>query len=192
MPQNIRRVAVIGAGPAGAIATDALVKEEAFDTIRVFDRRIVVGGTWVYTPHLPPKVPSLEALVSGDADQRIPIPEYLPAVTPFNEKVNSHQHRYSDTPIHENLHSNIAPEIMGYTEEPLPNKLSQQTLKEYGPGAPFRHHTVVRQWVEDLFIRGDHDKLLELRTTVELVVRLSIHIPYSIWNDSCMDYGFLL
>ncbi|OBS16237.1 hypothetical protein FPOA_13041 [Fusarium poae] len=22
--------------------------------------------------------------------------------------------------------------------------------------------------------------------------RLSIHIPYSIWNDSCMDYGFLL
>lgn len=60
---------------------------------------------------------------------------------------------------------------MGYTEEPLPNKLSQQTLKEYGPGAPFRHHTVVRQWVEDLFIRGDHDKLLELRTTVELVVK---------------------
>ncbi|GKU11942.1 unnamed protein product, partial [Fusarium langsethiae] len=26
----------------------------------------------------------------------------------------------------------------------------------------------------------------------KIVDRLSIHIPYSIWNDSCMDYGFLL
>lgn len=41
-----RSVAIIGAGPAGAIATDALVKEEAFDTIRVFDRRQAIGGTW--------------------------------------------------------------------------------------------------------------------------------------------------
>lgn len=42
----VRRVAVIGAGPGGAIATDALAKEQAFDTIRVFDRRPVIGGTW--------------------------------------------------------------------------------------------------------------------------------------------------
>lgn len=46
MPHKVRRVAVVGAGPAGAIATDALVKEAAFDTIRVFDRRSAVGGTW--------------------------------------------------------------------------------------------------------------------------------------------------
>lgn len=46
MAPKIRRVAVIGAGPSGAIATDALVKEQAFDTIRVFDRRAGVGGTW--------------------------------------------------------------------------------------------------------------------------------------------------
>ena len=41
-----RRVAVIGAGPAGAIATDSLVKEQAFDTIRVFERQHAAGGTW--------------------------------------------------------------------------------------------------------------------------------------------------
>lgn len=46
MAGKIRRVAVIGAGPSGAIATDALVKEQAFDTVRVFDRRAVPGGTW--------------------------------------------------------------------------------------------------------------------------------------------------
>lgn len=44
--KKIRRVAVIGAGSAGAITTDALVKEQAFDTIRVFERQDVAGGTW--------------------------------------------------------------------------------------------------------------------------------------------------
>jgi cation diffusion facilitator CzcD-associated flavoprotein CzcO len=39
-------VAVIGAGPAAAITTDALIKEQAFDTIRVFERKGTVGGTW--------------------------------------------------------------------------------------------------------------------------------------------------
>jgi cation diffusion facilitator CzcD-associated flavoprotein CzcO len=35
-----RRIAVIGAGPAGAIAVDALVKEG------VFERKGEIGGTW--------------------------------------------------------------------------------------------------------------------------------------------------
>jgi len=51
MAVKVRRVAVIGAGPAGAIATDALAKEQAFDTIRVFDRRPIIGGTWYVGHH---------------------------------------------------------------------------------------------------------------------------------------------
>lgn len=46
MPTVAKSVAVIGAGPAGAIATDALVKEQAFKSIRVFDRRPIIGGAW--------------------------------------------------------------------------------------------------------------------------------------------------
>lgn len=42
----IKRVAVIGAGPAGAIAIDSLVREQAFDLIRVFERREGPGGCW--------------------------------------------------------------------------------------------------------------------------------------------------
>lgn len=45
-PGSIRRVAVIGAGPSGAIAVDALAREEAFDQIRVFDRQEGPGGCW--------------------------------------------------------------------------------------------------------------------------------------------------
>lgn len=42
----VKRVAVIGAGPAGAIAIDALAQEKAFDIIRVFERREGAGGCW--------------------------------------------------------------------------------------------------------------------------------------------------
>lgn len=42
----IKTVAVVGTGPAGAIAVDALVQEKAFDVIRVFERREQAGGCW--------------------------------------------------------------------------------------------------------------------------------------------------
>ncbi|XDG02210.1 hypothetical protein ABKA04_001825 [Annulohypoxylon sp. FPYF3050] len=173
MAVKARRVAVIGAGPAGAIATDALAKEQAFDTIRVFDRRAGIGGTWVYTPHLPTAIPSLPDLVSGKADVAIKPPSILPATTPVSEEVNGYQRRFSDTALHENLHSNITPSIMSYTQEPFPNKLSPRTLAEHGPGAPFRHHTVIREWIEGIFSRGGHEKLLELNTTVERAEKIN-------------------
>ncbi|KAH6645024.1 hypothetical protein BKA67DRAFT_542010 [Truncatella angustata] len=162
-----RRVAVIGAGPAGAIATDALVKEQAFDTIRVFDRRAGIGGTWVHTPHLPASIPSLGEVLAGTADRAVAVPAQLPAVTAVSEEVNGHQHRFSDTAIHENLHSNITPEIMAYSSYPFPGTLSPRTLAEYGPGAPFRHHATIRDWVEGIFKSNGHEGLLELNTTVE-------------------------
>ena len=74
-------------------------------------------------------------------------------------------------PLDENLHSNITPEIMSYTQEPFSEKLSERTLAEYGSPAPFRHHTLIRDWVEGIFLRGGHDKLLELNTTVERAVK---------------------
>ena len=41
-----KSVAVIGAGPAGAIAVDALVQEKTFDSVRVFERQEQSGGCW--------------------------------------------------------------------------------------------------------------------------------------------------
>lgn len=42
----VKRVAVIGAGPAGAITIDALAKEKTFDLVRAFERREAPGGCW--------------------------------------------------------------------------------------------------------------------------------------------------
>ncbi|KAK0631224.1 thiol-specific monooxygenase [Immersiella caudata] len=167
MSPKAQRVAVIGAGPAGAITTDALFKEQVFSTIRVFDRRPIIGGTWVHTPHLPPGIPSLPALLSNQADLPIPIPTSFPIETPKSDTINSHQLRFSDSAQHEHLHSNITPEIMSYTQEPFPTTLSERVLKKYGPGAQFRHREVIREWVEGIFLRGGYDKFLSLSTTVE-------------------------
>jgi cation diffusion facilitator CzcD-associated flavoprotein CzcO len=43
---QIKSVAVIGAGPGGAITVDALAQEKSFDVIRVFDRQEHAGGCW--------------------------------------------------------------------------------------------------------------------------------------------------
>ena len=40
----IKSIAIIGAGPAGAICVDALAQEQEFDTIRVFERRETAGA----------------------------------------------------------------------------------------------------------------------------------------------------
>lgn len=125
----------------------------------------------VHTPHLPPKIPSLRELIEGKADKAIPVPAELPAETPKSEAVNSHQLRYSDSAQHEHLHSNIIPEIMSYTQEPFPDQLSERTLRQYGPGAPFRHRETIRGWVENIFVKNGTEKFLELGTTVEKAVK---------------------
>jgi cation diffusion facilitator CzcD-associated flavoprotein CzcO len=49
----VKRIAIIGLGPAGAIAIDAFAQEQAFDLIRVFERREAPGGCWfvLHTRH---------------------------------------------------------------------------------------------------------------------------------------------
>lgn len=47
---HVQRVAVIGAGPSGAIALDSLVREKAFDVVKVFERREKAGGVWYVWP----------------------------------------------------------------------------------------------------------------------------------------------
>jgi cation diffusion facilitator CzcD-associated flavoprotein CzcO len=42
----IKSVAIIGLGPSGAITIDALVQEQTFDRIVVFERKRAPGGCW--------------------------------------------------------------------------------------------------------------------------------------------------
>jgi len=121
----------------------------------------------VHTPHLPAAIPSLRDVIEGKADLAVPIPSQFPEETSKSEAVNNHQIRYSDTPQHENLHSNIHPEIMSYTRYPFPDSINESLREKYGERSPFRGRELIREWVEDIFVRNNQDKLLELNTTVE-------------------------
>jgi cation diffusion facilitator CzcD-associated flavoprotein CzcO len=67
---TIKSVAIIGAGPAGAIAVDALAQEKAFDVIRVFDRQEKAGGCWYAHSH-PPRIQGTNALTNETGSQEM-------------------------------------------------------------------------------------------------------------------------
>ncbi|KAI8945019.1 putative dimethylaniline monooxygenase [Xylaria longipes] len=162
-----KSVAVIGAGPAGALATDALVKERAFETIRVFERQDKIGGTWVYNAEHTRRIPSLRALIEHRADAPVHIPPSLPCQSSKEDIISSHELRYADSGAHEHLHSNVPPSIMASTQEPIPQVVSERMKAQHGIDAPFRHREVMREWVEGIFTRGNHLSLVELNTTLE-------------------------
>ena len=121
----------------------------------------------VYSPSTTPKIPSLKALLEHNADLPTTIPSNFPSETEQSESLNSHDIRFSHTGIHENLHSNLPPKTMCFTQEPIPDIISDRSLAQYGSNSPFRHREVIREWVEQIFVRNDNIGLVEFHTTVE-------------------------
>jgi len=193
MPENnIKRVAIIGAGPAGAIAVDAFVREQAFDVIRVFERREKAGGCWsvrvgrilnscprltdcnifrIQDAHPPNENKSLDlrALAGRTADWKPahPIPASLPAYTPRSDAV-----RYSETASYSYLETNIDVRVMEYSQEPIAGHRTERSVKTHGPDTPFRSGKVVQRWVEGLVDRNGYRDFVEYSTTVELAQKV--------------------
>lgn len=120
----------------------------------------------VYNPDLPGRIPSLRELVGHRADLPVQLPGQFPCET-SRVKSNSYQNRFSDTGVHENLHSNLPPSTMCFTQEPIPDQVSERIAETYGLDAPFRHREVIRDWVEQIFRQGGHETLVHFHTTVE-------------------------
>ncbi|KAL7621773.1 hypothetical protein AAE478_009100 [Parahypoxylon ruwenzoriense] len=159
-----KRVAVIGAGPAGAIAIDALAQEKVFDLIRVFERREGPGGCWIGDP-----TPlgrnlnlNLSSLGARTADGPIPIPDRLPAQTP-----KSTQSRFTESSIYPYLETNIDVITMQFSQEPIPVERTEQSVSLHGCDTPFRHWTVIRRYIEDLIQRRGYQDFISYKTTVE-------------------------
>ncbi|KAJ5998760.1 hypothetical protein N7451_006570 [Penicillium sp. IBT 35674x] len=162
----VKSVAVIGAGPSGAIAVDALMQEKAFDVVRVFERQEKAGGCWVSRDDEPPRQLDFDGLAARTADAPLKIPEQLPCRTPA---VN--QDRFTDSPVYPGLETNVDAGVMSYSQEPIPTIRSQWSIDRHGPETPFRHHTVIRQYIEDLLIKKGHGGLVEYNTTVEQAIK---------------------
>ncbi|KAH7879432.1 FAD/NAD-P-binding domain-containing protein [Lentinula edodes] len=76
---TIKRVAVIGAGPAGLQAAATFMKHNF--TVRLFDRAPGPGGNWLYSDEIPVR----ESYPDAPAVEEHWIPEALPASEYYNE-----------------------------------------------------------------------------------------------------------
>ncbi|KAF4635625.1 hypothetical protein G7Y89_g2462 [Cudoniella acicularis] len=155
-----RSVAVIGTGPSGLSAVRALSDENAFDTIRVFERRDRIGGVWIYDPK-PEPFPS----PVSKRPSTLQLPSKLPAFTqPAGEDPGAR------TGIYDTLDSNVGQKIMAFTHTPFPEVNSAQSTERYGANNPTRPWKVVAGYIEDGF--KDYRHLLSLNTTVERVEKV--------------------
>ncbi|KAH4210374.1 hypothetical protein HBI95_074850 [Parastagonospora nodorum] len=166
---SAKRVAIIGLGPGGAITIDALAQEKAFDTIRVFERREAPGGCWLEDRNPPPYLDASKfaALATRDADLPISVPARLPA-----KSASLRIQRYAESSVYPYLETNVDSRTMSYSQESIPGGASPLSISKHGEDTPFRHHSIVRKWVESLVHRNGYDNFVSYNTTVELAEKV--------------------
>ncbi|CAM9023489.1 unnamed protein product [Wickerhamomyces anomalus] len=105
-PSKIKDIAVIGAGPCGAGFTKALLAENAFSKIKVYERREKFGGLWNYTQ-----------LKSKCKEQVVKIPSINPneSVT----KINAEGESFFESPVYKYLDANVPKDLMAYNNFPF-------------------------------------------------------------------------
>ncbi|CZT50833.1 related to flavin-containing monooxygenase [Rhynchosporium secalis] len=104
---NVKRIAIIGAGPAGLAATKYLLAEKSFDTIDVYEQQAEVGGVWNYTPSL---------------NERVPVPQTTPwAPTEKPSWPKGALAPIFSNPMYDKLNTNIPKPLMKYSDLDFPD-----------------------------------------------------------------------
>ncbi|KAM0718667.1 hypothetical protein Q7P37_005738 [Cladosporium fusiforme] len=164
-----RRIAIIGLGPAGAISIDAFAQEQAFDVIRVFERRERPGGCWLPDQKPHPVLPKPSILSSRDTvDPPSKIPERLPVQIPKQEG-NEH---FTETSVYPYLETNVDASVMEFSQEPIPVERSAVSIARHGMDTPFRPWATIQRYIEGLVNRNGYQDLVSYSTTVESVTKV--------------------
>ncbi|KAM0575208.1 hypothetical protein ACHAO2_006595 [Verticillium nonalfalfae] len=120
-----KRVAVIGAGVSGLVTAAAFNRLGGFE-LKIFERKSVPGGVWVYDP-VSTTVPQFPAPEPSQIDPPLPRPDIaLPGDAP-----HSTRQRFLSSPIYDSLVANIPYSVMGGTTEltlPPPANTESQYL----------------------------------------------------------------
>ncbi|KZM24218.1 uncharacterized protein EKO05_0010870 [Ascochyta rabiei] len=165
----VKRVAVIGLGPSGAITIDALAQEQAFDSIRVFERREAPGGCWLEDSTPPPNLlpEDLAALATRTGDLPLQIPSKLPA-----RQAKLSQARHAESSVYPYLETNVDHTAMSFSQETIPEQRSQLSISKHGDDTPFRSHAVIRGYIESLVNRKGYASLVSYNTSIELAEKV--------------------
>ncbi|GKT58534.1 thiol-specific monooxygenase [Colletotrichum tofieldiae] len=118
---DVKKIAIIGAGPTGLAAARYLSAQKAFETVVVFEQQAEVGGVWNYSEHPTTSlhVPQTDPFCPQDPPLR-PEPG-APPVFP--------------TPMYGTLHANTIKTTMNYKGAPFPDDTwvfpSRQSIYNY-------------------------------------------------------------
>lgn len=120
---DVKRVAVIGAGPCGLSAAKYLLAQEHFDSIVVYEKNPEVGGVWYY---------------SRKPSEKLYVPQTSPFCPP-DPPVKSEEREGGapvfPSPMYETLHTNIPHTLMKYGDQDFPEGElifpSRKVVQEY-------------------------------------------------------------
>ncbi|ANB14280.1 hypothetical protein AWJ20_5245 [Sugiyamaella lignohabitans] len=200
-----KRIAIIGAGPSGAIALDTFL-EYGFSKIRVFERKKVPGGTWNDDKQVGVPVDNvLPTIDEPNADAPIPVPEEVAAGTkdePVTIKTHNTKRRYEEASIYPELETNIIPPLMSFRKKPVPKEPTSNSFEKYGEADTFRKADTINRYVTSFF--EGRDNFVSYNTTVEkaeqpegpgtpwvLTLRKSIDAENSEWWSETFDFLYV-
>ncbi|KAH0565209.1 hypothetical protein GP486_001392 [Trichoglossum hirsutum] len=145
-PYNIRKIAIIGAGPSGLATAKYLLAEHSFSQIDIFEQRSTVGGVWNFSPET----------------SRVTKPQTSP-YGPVEEPQGSRDGELIfPSPMYMALETNIPHDLMKFTDLPFPRGTQL-----------FPPHEVVKQYVEEY--ANDVRHLINFSTQVLDVRPLGSH-----------------
>jgi hypothetical protein len=78
------------------------------------------------------------------------------------------QPRFAESSVYPYLETNVDTKTMCFSQESIPEGASALSISKHGEDTPFRHHSLIRQYVASLVHRNNYDKLVSYNTSVEL------------------------
>ncbi|KAI2784599.1 FAD/NAD(P)-binding domain-containing protein [Daldinia loculata] len=119
VPFNVKKIAVIGAGPSGLAAAKYLLAQDgAFPRIDVFEQQAEVGGVWNYSPV--PRPAEALPVPQTDAHPKRPDPPVYVPVEKDGEGTGKEAVPLFPSPMYDDLHTNIPHTLMKYSDLAFP------------------------------------------------------------------------
>ena len=158
-PFNVKRVAIIGAGPSGLAAAKFLLAEQSFDVIDIFEKQAEVGGVWNYTSH-----------ISGS----ISVPQTTPDASPdLPIWLDGAAAPLFSNPMYERMNTNIPKHLMQFSDLDFPAESllfpTREDVQDYiiSYSQDVRHLISFSQEVEDVRPVGTGWEVMIKSTTIK-------------------------
>ncbi len=146
---DVKRIAIIGAGPIGLSAVTYLVAQKAFQEIVIYERQYEVGGVWDYSPR-----PS----------ETLNVPQESPFVPPEPPIRWKGAPPTFPTPLYDKLNTNVTRDLIQLSAQRFRDDStvfpSRQDIEEYlvSYADNFRHLIKFSTQVDDIRLRQENGK----------------------------------